>query len=292
MRPAQLAWLIALGAIWGSSFLFMKIAVPAMGPSVMMGARIGIAAITLTIVAWFIKKSLPRGKQWTPAIVTGIFYAAIPLFLWGYAAQQLSASLLSIINATAPLFAALVSLLWRPGQTSKRIGANGLAGLALGFAGVAVLVGGEGLSDSKPPVLSIAAAFLASLLYGVISNYWQTAKGMDAYSNVLGGLWVATLAMAPLMILFPVRETPGIAAWGSVAALGILCTAIAYVAYFRLVEQIGAAPALTVTYLIPVFGTLWGVVFLGERIGVHHVLGAAMIIGGIALVARVRGMRP
>ena len=292
MRPAQLAWLIALGAIWGSSFLFMKIAVPAMGPSVLMGGRIFIGAVALSVVAWFIKKSLPRGRQWTPAIVTGIFYAALPLFLWGYAAQQLSASLLSIINATAPLFAALVSLLWRPGDIGKRMGARGLAGLALGFAGVAVLVGGEGLSDSKPPALSIAAAFLASLLYGAISNYWQTAKDMDAYSNVLGSLWVATLAMAPLMILFPVRETPGVAALGSVAALGILCTAIAYVAYFRLVEQIGAAPALTVTYLIPVFGTLWGVVFLGERIGVHHVLGAAMILGGIALVARVRGMRP
>ena len=264
----------------------MKIAVPAMGPSVMMGGRIGIAAVTLSLVAWFIKKSLPRGRQWKPAIVTGIFYAAIPLFLWGYAAQQLSASLLSIINATAPLFAALLSLLW----LREKMSARGLAGLALGFAGVAVLVGGEGLSDSKPPALSIAAAFLASLLYGVISNYWQSVKDMDGFSNVLGSLWVATLAMAPLMILFPVRETPGVAAWSSVAALGILCTAIAYVAYFRLVEQLGAAPALTVTYLIPVFGTLWGVVFLGERLGAHHVLGAAMIIGGIALVARARGV--
>lgn len=287
MRHAQFAWLIALGAIWGSSFLFMKIAVPAMGPSVITGGRIFIGAVTLSIVTWLIKKSLPRGRQWTPAIVTGIFYAATPLFLWGYAAQQLSASLLSIINATAPLFAALLSLLW----LREKMSARGLAGLALGFAGVAVLVGGEGLSDSKPHALSIAAAFLASLLYGAISNYWQTVKGMDVYSNVLGSLWVATLVMAPLMILFPLRETPGVAAWSSVAALGILCTAIAYVAYFRLVEQIGAAPALTVTYLIPVFGTLWGVVFLGERIGVHHVLGAAMIIGGIALVARVRNMR-
>ena len=125
------------------------------------------------------------------------------------------------------------------------------------------------------------------MLFRSISNYWQTVKGMDVYANVLGSLWVATLAMLPLMILFPVREAPGVAAWGSVAALGILCTAIAYVAYFRLVEQIGAAPALTVTYLIPVFGTLWGVMFLGERIGVHHVLGAAMILAGIALVVRV-----
>ena len=166
--------------------------------------------------------------------------------------------------------------------------ARGWAGLALGFAGVAVLVGGEGFSDSPLPVLSTGAAFLASLLYGAISNYTQTVRGMNSYSNVLGSLWVATLVTAPLMLMFPVRESPGIAAWSAVAALGILCTAIAYVVYFRLIEQIGAAPALTVTYLIPVFGTLWGVVFLDERIGVRHVAGAAMILAGIALVARTR----
>ena len=287
MRPTQLAWLIALGAIWGASFLFMKIAVPAMGPSVMMGARIFIGAITLSLVALLIRESLPRGRQWTPAIITGIFYAAIPLFLWGYAAQQLSATLLSIINATAPLFGAAISLVW----LRERMGAVGYSGLALGFAGVAVLVGGVGAGDQAPPALSLAAAFLASLLYGAISNYTQTIKSVDPFSNVLGSLWVAALAMVPLMILYPVRETPDAAAWGSVAALGILCTAVAYVAYFRLVEQIGAAPALTVTYLIPVFGTLWGVIFLDERIGIHHVLGAAMIIGGIALVARARSVR-
>ena len=262
----------------------MKIAVPAMGPSVMMGGRIGSAAITLTIVAWFIKKSLPRGKQWTPAVVVGIFYTAIPLFMWGYASQSLSASLLSIINATAPLFGVAISLIW----LREPMSARGLAGLALGFAGVAVLVGGEGFSESETPTLAIAAAFVASILYGAISNYSQRIRVADPYSNVLGSLWVATLAMTPLMILFPVRETPGIAAWSSVATLGILCTAIAYVVYFRLIEQIGAAPTLMVTYLIPLFGVLWGVVFLDEQIGVHHVAGAAMILAGIALVTKAR----
>ena len=295
MRPAQLVSLIALGAIWGASFLFMKIAVPAFGPSVMMGARIGIAAVTLTLVAWYINKSLPRGRQWGPAVITGIFYAAIPLLLWGYAAQQLSASLLSIINATAPLFAALLSLTGQPrlaGRTENRMGAGGVAGLALGFVGVAVLVGGEGLGDNQAPALSIAAALLASLLYGAISNYWQTVKDMDAYANVLGSLWVATLVTVPMMLWFPVRETPGIAAWGAVATLGILCTAVAYVIYFRLIEQIGAAPTLTVTYLIPLFGVVWGVVFLGERIGLHHIAGAGMILTGIALVANAPRTHP
>ena len=284
MRLSQIAWLIALGAIWGSSFLFMKIAVPAMGPSVMMGGRITIAAITLSLVAWFLKKSLPRGRQWTPAIVIGIFYTAIPLFMWGYAAQELSASLLSIINATAPLFGAALSLILLRERTSAR----GVAGLALGFSGVAVLVGGEGFGGGGTPVLSIAAAFLASLLYGAVSIYSQRVKVADPYANVLGSLWVATVLMTPLMLLFPVRETPTLAAWSSVATLGILCTAIAYVVYFRLIAQIGAAPTLTVTYLIPLFGVLWGAVFLGERIGVHHAAGAAMILAGITLVAKAR----
>ena len=288
MRPAQIAWLIALGAIWGSSFLFMKIAVPAFGPSVMMGGRIAIAAITLSLVAWLLKKSLPRGAQWTPAVVTGVFYIAIPLFMWGYASQQLSVSLLSIINATAPLFGAALSLVC----LRERISLRGLAGLALGFTGVAVLVSGEGFRDGDMPVLAIAAAFLASLLYGAVSTYTQTVKGIAAYSNVLGSLWIATLLMMPLMILFPVRETPGIAAWSAVATLGILCTALAYVVYFRLIEQIGAAPTLTVTYLIPLFGVLWGVVFLDEHIGVHHVAGAVMILAGITLVAKGRREPP
>ena len=288
MRPAQIAWLIALGAIWGSSFLFMKIAVPAFGPSVMMGGRIGIAAVTLSLVAWLLKKSLPRGAQWKPAVVTGVFYIAIPLFMWGYASQQLSVSLLSIINATAPLFGATIALLCLRERTSLR----GLAGLALGFAGVAVLVSGEGFREGEMPVLAIAAAFLASLLYGAVSTYTQTVKDIAPYSNVLGSLWIATLLMAPLMMLFPVRETPGIAAWSSVATLGILCTALAYVVYFRLIEQIGAAPTLTVTYLIPLFGVLWGVVFLDEHIGVHHVAGAVMILAGITLVAKGRREPP
>ncbi len=284
MRFSQIAWLIALGAIWGSSFLFMKIAVPAFGPSMMMGGRIGIAAITLSLAAWYLKKSLPRGPQWTPAIVTGVFYIAIPLFMWGYASQTLSVSLLSIINATAPLFGAALALIW----LREPLNLRGAAGLALGFAGVAVLVGGEGLREADTPALSIAAAFVASLLYGAVSTYTQTVKDIAPYSNVLGSLWIATLLMMPLMILFPVRETPGIAAWGSVAALGIVCTALAYVVYFRLIEQIGAAPTLTVTYLIPLFGVLWGVMFLDEHIGVHHIAGAAMILAGITLVAKTR----
>lgn len=283
MRVSQIASLLVLGALWSVSFLFMKIAVPSTGPVVLSGGRIVIGAIALTFAAWWLKQSLPRGREWKPAAVVGLFYVAAPLLLWGYASQQLSVSLLSIINATAPLFGALFALLW----LREALGAYGLAGLALGFAGVAVLVGGEGFTTGVD-ASAIAAAFGASLFYGAVSNYTRKVKSADAFANVLGSLWVGALIMLPLMLAFPVRTTPGLDALSAVAALGIVCTAFAYVVFFRLVEQIGAAPALTVTYLIPVFGTLWGVLFLNERVGVHHIVGAAMIIGGIALVAKSR----
>lgn len=263
--------------------MFMKIAVPAMGPVVMIGGRIITAAVALALIAWLIKTPWPRGPEWTPATVIGVFYVALPLLMWGYASQQLSVSLLSIINATAPLFAAALSLI----TLRERLSAPGLAGLVLGFAGVAILVGGEGIAAGID-TLSLAAAFGASLCYGAVSNYTRNAKTAQPLSNVLGSLWIGAMIVAPLMLAFPVREAPGAAALGAVAALGILCTAIAYVAFFWLIAQIGAAPALTVTYLIPVFGTLWGVLFLGEHVGVHHVVGAAMIVGGIALVARAK----
>lgn len=283
MRPAQLFWLIALGAIWSASFLFMKIAVPTMGPVVMIGGRILTGAIALMLIAWFIKQAWPRGAEWRPAIVVGVFYVALPLLMWGYASQRLSVSMLSIINAAAPLFAAALSLIF----LREKMGVRGFAGLALGFAGVGVLVGGEGLA-SGGDMLSIAAAFGASLCYGAVSNYTRSAKIAAPLSNVLGSLWVGAVIVLPLMFAYPVRAVPGIDAYAAVATLGILCTAIAYVAFFWLIGQIGAAPALMVTYLIPVFGTLWGVLFLDERIGTHHIAGAAMIVTGIALVARAR----
>lgn len=283
MRPAQLAWLIALGAIWSASFLFMKIAVPSMGPVSMIGGRIVTAAIALTVIAWFINSKLPRGREWTPAAVVGVFYVALPLLLWGYASQQLSVSLLSIINATAPLFAAALSLI----AAREPMNTQRLAGLALGFAGVAVLVGGAGFSAGVD-TLSLVAAFGASLSYGAVSNYTRHAKTAAPIANVFGSLWIAAILVAPLMLLFPVRETPGAAALGAVAALGIVCTAIAYIAFFWLIGQIGAAPALTVTYLIPLFGALWGVVFLGEQVGAPQLIGALMVLAGIAVVARAR----
>lgn len=275
--------------MWGSSFLFMKIAVPSMGPVAMIEARVAIAAIVLSAFAWATRKSWPRGRQWVPCFFIGVFYTAIPLLLWAYAARSASASLLSIINATAPLFGALISLLWLREKPTARGG----IGLLLGFAGVALLVGGEGFgnrfSDSNTAALAVGAALCAAFLYGLMANYTETVKqSINAYTQVLGSTWIATLLIAPMLIWFPVNHTPPQSAWWSVLALGVLSTALAYILYFRLIDKVGPASALSVTYLIPVFGTLWGVLFLDETIGVHTIAGGAMIIAGIALLSRAR----
>ena len=285
MSVRSVLTMIALGAAWGSSFLFMKIAVPEMGPFAMVEARVLIGALALTVFAFAARKAMPRGRQWLPCIMVGLFYTAIPLLLWAYAAITLGASLLSIINATAPLFGALVTLLW----FRERMPARGIAGLALGFAGVALLVGGEGFSNARTEALPIVAALGASLLYGVMANYQETVKhSIHPFTSALGSLWIATLALVPTLLWTMPPAMPGLPAWGAVAALGIVCTAMAYQAYFRLIDDIGPASALTVTYLIPVFGTLWGVLFLDERIGAHMIAGAVMIIAGISLVAAAR----
>lgn len=269
--------------MWGSSFLFMKIAVPSMGPAAMIEARVGIGALVLTLVGWLTRQRLPRGREWIPCFYVGVFYTAIPLLMWGYASRNANASLLSIINATAPLFGAVVARVWH----GQRLSARGNLGLALGFAGVAVLVSGEGLIGQAELTWAVAAAFTGALLYGVMANYPEFASAtMPPYTNVLGSLWIATLLIAPLLWWFPVQQTPPLAAWGAVLMLGVMSTALAYILFVHLVENVGAASALSVSYLIPVFGTLWGVLFLGERVGVQTIIGAAMIIGGIALVAR------
>lgn len=279
--------LAALGAMWGSSFLFMRVAVPSMGAPALVEGRVLIAALAITVVGWWTGQRFPRGAEWRPCIMIGAFYTALPLVLWAWAAHTTHASLLSIINATAPLFGAVVSVLW----FREKLTMPGVLGLLLGFAGVTVLVGGEGV-DARANAPALAAAFGAAILYGVMANYTgsvqRTHHTVTPWTQAIGSMWVAVVLTAPLVVVFPFNHTPPPSAWAAVAALGLLSTGLAYVMYFRLLAREGAATGLTATYLIPLFGTLWGALFLDERIGLHSVAGGVMIVAGIALVARSR----
>ena len=159
-----------------------------------------------------------------------------------------------------------------------------IAGLALGITGVAVLVGLDGGHLSSTALLGVGAGLIAAACYAIAALYSRVAKSVDAFSNAHGSMWAATLMVAPATPFFPAVSSANIWVIICVLMLGILCSGIAYVLYFKLIDEIGAAPATTVTFLVPVFGVLWGSLILHEHVGWVSVIGGLLIITGTALI--------
>ena len=280
MDTASFFRLISLAAIWGASFLFMRIGAPVLGPGMLVELRVGFAALFLAGVGWFMHKRLQAASHWRHYLILGLFNSALPFLLYGYAAQTLSASMLSILNATAPIWGAILVACW----TRQWLSFRTLLGLLLGICGVAILVGFDAVLLRPGGELAIAAALGAALCYGIASTYARTAKSVDPFSNAHGSMWAATLLILPTLPFFPVAEIPGVGVMASVLALGVVCSGIAYLLYFRLIADVGPASALTVTFLIPMFGVLFGSLFLDEVVGWHTLLGSLVVILGTALV--------
>ncbi len=280
MTAASLFRLLLLSAIWGGSFLLIRLGAPAIGPVALMEARVLLAALFLALMALALRRALSLRSHWRHYLLIGLFKSALPFLLFGYAALTLPAAILSILNATSPLWGALIGVAWQRAP----LGGRTLAGLALGIAGVGLLVGFDRVALQPGAGLAIAASLMASLCYAVASNYAKTARAVEPFANAHGSMWAASLLMAPMLLAFPptTAPTPGIAI--AVLALGIVCSGIAYLLYFRLIEDIGAAPALTVTFLIPLFGTVFGWFFLDEAIGWHTLAGGTVVVAGTALV--------
>ncbi|MDE2371780.1 MAG: DMT family transporter [Burkholderiales bacterium] len=280
MTSASLVRLLTLSAIWGASFLFMRMGAPVLGPTLLIACRAASAAAFLAVVGVALRKPLDARRNALHYLVLGLFNSALPFLLFAYAARTLSASLLSILNATAPIWGAVIGAVW----TRQAVAPKAMAGLALGVAGVAMLVGFDPGGLREGATLAIALALGATFSYGVASNYAKSAKKVDPYANAHGSMWAATLLIAPAVPFAPAPGTATPVIWLAVLALGIVCSGIAYLLYFRLIADLGAASALTVTFLIPVFGVLWGHLFLGEALSWHMAAGALVVIVGTALV--------
>lgn len=280
MSTANLLRLILLAAIWGSSFLFMRIAAPVLGPALLIEYRVGFAALFLALVAYFVKKNLDLRANWKHYLILGLFNSALPFLCFAFAARTLSASVMSVINATAPMFAALIGAVWMRQTVSRRVA----AGLMLGTVGVAMLVGFDHVSTREGAGLAIAASVFATFNYGLASVYTKAAKSVEPFANAHGSMWAATLLVLPAALFFPSPAAPTTGTMAAALALGIMCTGIAYLLYFGLIRDVGMTSALTVTFLNPLFGILWGVLFLQETIGWHTIAGAAIVISGTALV--------
>ncbi len=280
MTHASLLRLLALSAIWGASFLFMRISVPTLGPAALIEARVALAALFLAAVAIARRRPLALCRHWRHFLILGALNTALPFLLFAFAAQTLSASLLSILNATAPLWGALIgALALRSGLPAKTA-----SGLVLGLAGVALLTGFDESALRPGAGLAIAAALGAALCYAIASSYAKSVEQVEPFANAHGSMWAATLLVVPLFVAQPAAGMPDATVAAAVVALGIVCSGVAYLLYFRLVNDIGAAPALTVTFLIPLFGVLWGHLFLDEAVGWHTVAGTIVVLAGTALV--------
>lgn len=278
MTPADAARLVALAAIWGASFLFIRITAPAIGPVATADVRMLIAGGALAAYLAYSGFDAQWRRWWRYYVLIGALNSAAPFLLYAYSALELSAGLMAVINATSPMWGAVLSAL----ILRDRLFARRVAGLVLGVAGVALVCGPQGSGGW----LAIAAALGAAFCYGltgVVLRRWArdtSARGMAVGTQITGGA-----LLLPLMVLAP-PPAPGATVVLSMLALGLVCGALAYVLYFRLIADIGATGALTVTYLIPIFGVLWGAIFLGETLSAAMLAGALVVIAGTVLVLR------
>jgi len=277
---ASIVRLFALAAIWGASFLFTRIGAPVLGPVILIEFRVGLAAAFLMFVAFFLHKPLNAKLHWQHYLMLGVFNGALPFLLFGFAAQTLTASALCILNATSPIWGAVIGAAWHRHALSGRT----MLGLVLGVIGVSLVVGVDHLTAEHGAGIAVAAALLGAFSFGIATNYVKTAKPVDGFANAYGSMWAASLVIAPAVPFASFAATPGTGVMLAVLALGVICTGIAFLLYFRLVRDIGATPALTVTFLIPVFGILWGSLFLGEVITTGMMVGSCIVIVGTALV--------
>ncbi|WP_447026287.1 DMT family transporter [Vibrio sp. B1Z05] len=272
--------LICLAAIWGGSFLFMRISANALGPAYLMEARVFFAAISLLLVAVYMKKSINFSSHKKHFFIIGFFNTALPFLLFAYAAQTLPASILSILNSTAAIWGAAIAIVWSRSMPTFKI----VIGLLCGVIGVFILVGFDSNHLAQDSTMAMLAGVMAACCYGIASNYAKNAPKISSFDNAHGSMWAACLIILPLLPFMPIREMPDLQISISVILLGVVCTGLAYLLYFRLIEDVGPPSALSVTFLIPLFGILWGYLFLNESVGWNTALGALFVIGGTMLV--------
>jgi drug/metabolite transporter (DMT)-like permease len=288
LKTADLIELIALAAIWGASFLFMRLGAGEFGPVAMSMLRVaGATLFLLPLLAWQRQAHVLRA-HWRPLAVVGVINSVLPFVLFSVAALALNAGLSSIFNATAPLWGALIGALW----LKERLLPSRLVGMAIGFAGVLFLAwdkasfkpGEHGVSAG----LAILACLGATLCYGFGANYTRRKlQGVPPLAVAAGSQLAATVVLAlPGAWTWPARM-PSATAWAAVIGLALLATGVAYLLYFRLIAHVGPARAISVTFLIPLFGVLWGALFLGEAVTPAMLLGCAVILAGTALVTGV-----
>lgn len=286
LAPARTqAWLTPLelgllGAIWGASFMFMRVAAPEFGAAPLVELRLALGAAVLMPLLWKARAAFAP-QIWPKLALIGAINSAIPFALFAWAAQRAPAGVGAITNAIAVLFTALVGFMF----FGEKIGLRRGGALMAGFVGVVVLASGKTAGASIG--WAVAAGCAAAFLYGVgVHLVKRHLVGLPPVAVAAATLGCAALLMLPFAIAqWPTHEVPA-RAWFSAAMLGVLCTGIAYALYYRLIKRIGAGRAVTVTYLVPLFAVAWAWVLLGEPLTVPMAISGALILGSVAMSQR------
>jgi drug/metabolite transporter (DMT)-like permease len=289
MRPGDLGALTLLGALWGGSFLFISVAVPALGPALLVELRVLLAAVALALCAVAVGRLPALRSQWKEFLILGGLNAAAPFTLIAISQLNLTASLAAIMNSTTPLFAAVVAAAWIGEELTTRK----IFGLLLGVVGVAVLVGLDPVPLNGVVLLSVGTSLLAALCYALGGVYAKrTFPSVPPLAMGIGQQATAAAILLPLAAANLPEEPPSLAVVLSVLGLALLSTAVAYLLYFRLMASVGPTKTLTVTFLVPVFGVLFGVLLLGDPVGIGTFAGMGIILASVALVTGISLGRP
>jgi drug/metabolite transporter (DMT)-like permease len=290
MRPRDVIELLVLSVLWGGAYLFTRSAVPAFGPAPLVSMRLGIAALMLLpILAW-------RGQMsqlWAnprALFMVGVPFTALPFMLMTWGALHLTAGLSAVLNATAPMFAALVAHF----VLQERLGAWRAGGLVLGFAGVLLLMssGSVSLKTGQGP-LAVLAVLGTAMIWSIGANYTRRKMaGVDAMVTTAGSLAAASLCLAPLAWATWPEAPPSSRAWAETAFLGIGSSGLGMWMYFRLLRRIGAVGAMSVTFLSPLVAMVSGALYLGESLTLQMLAGCAVVLLGTALSLGLFGRTP
>ncbi len=281
-EPAVARWLTpleltVLGAIWGASFLFMRVSAREFGAVPLVEVRLALGAVLLLPLLWGGRAHFTR-KHIGPLIFISAINSAIPFALFAWAAQRAPAGIGAITNATAVMFTALVAFAFYGEHISKRRA----IGLVAGFIGVAVLASGK--TDGNSVWSAALAGTFAAFLYGIGGNLVRRQlAGIPPGAVAAATLVTASVLLAPFAVIYWPRAPIPLHSWVSAVLLGVLCTGVAYFIYFRLIYRIGAPRASTVTYLVPLFGVVWAWIVLGEPLTLSMAIAGALILGGVAL---------
>ncbi|WP_372525716.1 DMT family transporter [Piscinibacter sp.] len=284
MKSTDLAELVGLAALWGASFLFMRMGATEFGPVALAAVRVvGATLFLMPLLRWRGQMNVLR-QHWRAIFIVGITNSALPFLCFSYAAMSITAGLSSIFNAASPLFGAVIAWLW----LKDRLTPLRVVGLAIGFAGVLWLAWDKASFKPGGSGWAIVACLAATLLYGVSANFTKRhLTGVAPLAVAAGSQLSASLVLLlPALAWWP-SVMPSNSAWLAAGLLALACTGVAYVLYFRLIANIGPANAIAVTFMIPVFAVLWGWLFLAEGLTLTMVAGCGVILVGTGLATGV-----